>query len=332
MRGSLRNMLLFAASLLTIAFAVIVVNQTLQLADFAGRFHPLAGAVVFWGLIAVYGICLTVPLVLYYRLPEALKPPLSDQGPEFDRHLLRLRRRLASNPLTTDLPLDGRQQIEQATQRLDARAEELMKRSASRVFLTTAISQNGSLDALVVLMAQVKLVWDVARLYSQRPSPRELGSLYANVLGTAFIAGQLEDADLSEQIQPVISTVLGSAAAAVPGLQAASTVALSSVITGSANAFLTLRVGLIARDYSRAMVRKERSVLRRSATAAAAVMLGSVVAGQAAKVTGAILRASGRSVGGVLSGLGDRVRGAGASLADRLPFRGRGTGKPEGSD
>ena len=81
-----------------------------------------------------------------------------------------------------------------------------------------------------------------------------------------------------------------------------------------------LRVGIVTREYRRSMVRHERSALRRSATAAAAVMLGSVVASQAARVTGAIFKASGRSVGGAISGLGSRVKEAGASLASRLPF------------
>ena len=91
---------------------------------------------------------------------------------------------------------------------------------------------------------QTRLVWDVAHVYSQRPSLRELSYLYANVVGTAFVAGEIEDADLSEQIQPVLSSVLGSTVSALPGLQTASTIFVNSVISGTANAFLTLRVGL----------------------------------------------------------------------------------------
>jgi len=325
----LRKILLFAAAFVTLALATVVVNQTLQLAEFADRFHPIAGKVVFWSLIIACGVCLLMPVVLYRRLPAALIPPAEEDEAAYERHLQRLRKRLASNPLTAELALDDRPQLEQAVARLDTRADELMKHASSRVFLTTAVSQNGSLDALVVLAAQFKLIWDISHVYYQRPSLREMGALYTNVLGTAFLAGQLEDIDLSEQIQPVMSTVLGSAASAVPGLQAASTVALTSVITGSANAFLTLRVGVITREYSRALVRQERGALRRSATASAAVMLGSVVAGQAAKVTSAIVKASGRSVGGALSGLGNRVKSAGSSITSRLSFGKSGGGGPK---
>jgi len=320
MRGSVKKIVVFAVAFVILAMATVVVNQTLQLADFAGRIHPTAGTVVFWALLATYLVCLSIPVVLYHRLPAPLKPPESSEGPEFTEHLRRVGKRLAANPRTASLSLRSRQEIEAALARLDTDADALTKRAASRVFLTTAISQNGSLDALVVLAAQIKLVWDIAHVYHQRPSLRDTGSLYANVLGTAFIAGQLEDVDIGEQIQPVLSTVLGSAASAVPGLQAASTVALASMISGSANAYLTLRVGIIAREYSRSMTRHRRGALRRSAAAGAAVMLGSVVASQAARVTTAILKASGRSVGDAISGIGGRVKRAGASIANRLPF------------
>ncbi len=320
MFGSLRRILLFVALFLVIAFAAIVVNQTLQLAEFADRVHPTLGLAVFWGLIAIYAVCAFIPFVIYFRLPQALKPPESAEGPEYERHLQKLRRRLNSNPALAGHPVESREQIEQAIAHLDGRAEKLLSQAASRVFLTTAVSQNGALDTLVVLAAQFKLVWDIAHVYCQRPTLRDMGALYANVLGTAFVAGQLEEIDLSEQIQPVVSSVLGSAAGAVPGLQTASTVVVSSLITGSANAFLTLRVGVIAREYSRALTRPRRATMRRSAAATAATMLGSIVASGAAKVTKAIAKASSRHVGGAISSIGGRVKNAGATLLGHLSF------------
>jgi hypothetical protein len=308
MLRSLSRILAFAALLLGTAFAVIVVNQTLQLADFAGRWHPSLGTAVFWGLIGTYLLCLAVPVLLYFRLPAALKPPARGAGPEFERYLRQLARRLGNNPATAKRPLRTRREIEEAIGSLDARVDEILSRSASRVFLTTAISQSGALDSLVVLAAQLKQVWDIAHVYNQRPGLRELGTLYANVLGTAFVAGQIEELDLSEHLQPVLSSVLGSAASAVPGLQAASTVFLASVLTGTANAFLTLRVGMIAREYSRAMTRPERSALRRSATAAAAVRLGSITLSGVSTLSRAVIKASGQRVGGALSGLIGRLR------------------------
>ena len=241
----------------------------------------------------------------------------------FEGHLKKLRRRLDTNPHLTACSLESHEDVEAALATLRGTAEEVVKTAASRVFLTTAISQNGSLDALLVLGLQTQLVWDVAHVYSQRPSLRDLSYLYANVVGTAFVAGEIDDAELSEQIQPVLSSVLGSAASAVPGLQTASTIFLKSVVSGTANAFLTLRVGLIAEQYCCALVRPARKTLRQRAVTRSAGMLGSIVAAGALRVGTAVVRASGRTASGAVTGIGRKLKEAGGAIAERLPFRRR---------
>ena len=81
---------------------------------------------------------------------------------------------------------------------------------ATTVFLTTAVSQSGRLDALLVLAAQSRMVWRVAHLYYQRPSVRELIHLYANVAATSFVAGELDDLELHQMIQPVVAGTVGA--------------------------------------------------------------------------------------------------------------------------
>ncbi len=91
------------------------------------------------------------------------------------------------------------------------------------------------------------MVWEIAFLYYQRPSVRDLLNLYANVASTAFVAGELQDLDLLEQMEPVVTTALGGLVGAVPGMTAFAVLFVNSVTNGGANAFLTLRVGMIAR-------------------------------------------------------------------------------------
>jgi hypothetical protein len=320
MSNTFRKILAFAALFVTVSFLVVLVNQTVQLAEFAERFHPVAGEIVFWGLVVLYLLFILVPFYLFFRLPRAMVPPDSEDSSEFEKHLNRLKKRLSANPLVSSRTLKTKADVQDALGILDLRAEEILKTAGSRVFLSTAISQNGALDSLLVLGVQTKLVWDIAHLYHQRPALRDMTYLYGNVMATAFIAGELDEVDLSEQVQPVISSVLGSAASAVPGLQVASTVFVNSVLSGSANAFLTLRVGIIAREYSRALVRPEKGVLRKSAIAAAAGMLGSIVVSGAAKVSTAIARASGRKVTGAVAGVGSKVKGAGEAVVEHFPF------------
>ena len=296
MTRAIRTILLLSSFFLVLSFAVFVINQTDQLVALADRFHPLGGDVAFWSLLVLYVMCLAVPTVLLLRLPRSLKVPADDSGTEFDRHLDELKQRLRRNDHVSAQPLDTRADIEAALKVLGDRADEVIQQTARQVFITTAVSQNGSLDSVVVLAAQSKMTWTLARLYYQRPSLRELTCLYGNVAATAFVAAEIEDLDLAGQLEPVMSSVLGSFAGAVPGLQVVSAVAANSIFNGSANAFMTLRVGLIAKQYCEALVRPDQRLAKRSATAGAALMLGGVVANGAKRVAGAFVGASTRSV------------------------------------
>ena len=322
--STVRRIFLFLAAFVVLFGLVVLVNQTLQLAELAERVHPVAGDFVFWGLVFLYLICAGAPIALFLCLPKRLIPPSSEEDPAFPAHVEKLAARLEANPLVAAQAVVSRADVEKALDELGETADEVVRTAGSRVFLTTAISQNGSLDALLVLGLQTRLIWDVAHVYAQRPSLRDMTYLYANVVATAFVAGEIDEVDLSEQIQPVLSSVLGSAASAVPGLQAASTIFVNSIVSGTTNAFLTLRVGLIAEEYCRALVRPEKRSLRSSAIARAAAMLGSIAARGAATVAAAVAKASARTVSSAVTGVGRKVKKAGGTLADRLPFRGRG--------
>lgn len=323
MKQTVLRLALIAAALVAVSLAVIVVNQSAQLVELAGRLHPIAGQAVFWGLLLFYAACIAVPVVMWVRLPRSLMPPVTGEGPAFERHVADLRKRLRCNPAlqrrhTGPVPLGSREEIEAALQILDEEANEVIKAAASRVFVSTALSQNGSLDSLLVVGLQSRLVWQVAHVYRQRPSLREFGWLYANVAATAFVAGEIEDLDLAEQVQPVIQNALGAAASSVPGLQAASAVLLGSMISGSANAFLTLRVGIVARRYCGALVLPEKRGLRRSAFAEATGMLGAVAASGSKKVITALAKASGRTVGRTVSGIGAKVKDGAGSVGSSV--------------
>ncbi len=84
---------------------------------------------------------------------------------------------------------------------------------------------------------------------------------------TAFVAGELDDLELHQMIQPVVTASLGTMGGAIPGFQVFTTIAVNSLMSGSANAFLTLRVGMITKAYCGSLVARPRSSVRRSATA-----------------------------------------------------------------
>jgi hypothetical protein len=255
-----------------------------------------------------------VPTYLILRLPKPLRPPASAEDPAFPAHLERLRGRLSANPHLKGHPLATQPELEASLRTLDTLAESRTRDAASQVFVTTAISQNGSLDGFLVLAAQSKLVLEIARTYYQRPTIRDLAFLYSNVAATAFIAAELEDLDLAEQVQPIIGAAFGSAAGAIPGFGAATTLFINSVTTGAANAFLTLRVGVITQEYCRATVLPSRRTVRRIAVLKATHLLGAITLAGTKRVAGAIGSGSKSAIGDAFVSLGDQIKSAGAGI------------------
>ena len=225
------------------------------------------------------------------RMPRPLVPPVTESGPEFDEHLKQLGRATGGQPSRSASPRSGRSTagaIDDALQVLDEDANTIVKQMATTVFLTTAVSQSGRLDALLVLAAQSRMVWRVAHLYYQRPSLRELMHLYANVAATSFVAGELDDLELHQMIQPVVAGTVGAVGGAIPGFQVMTSIMVNSLLSGSANAFLTLRVGIIAKDYCGSLVAEPRTQVRRAATAEAARLLSGIVKDSGNRVRDAI--------------------------------------------
>src|ERR1700730_17633799 len=279
-----KKIALAVSAFLIVVFAVFLFNQTMQIVQSARSVNVVFGNGGMWALIFTYCILLTTPFVLWFRLPRRMLPPETTEGEAYDRFLLDFRRRLSRHPRLRGLALNSTTDIEAALQTLDTHADDVVTSTASAVFLSTAVLQSGRLDVLVVFAAQTRLIWQIAHVYYQRPSLRDFVQLYANVASTAFIAAGIEDID----VDVLVGTIFGSTVAAIPGMH----LLASSVLSGSANAFLTLRVGMITKEYCRCTVRVEKAGLRRAATLKAAKLLGSVVREGTVKLSKATMTAS----------------------------------------
>jgi hypothetical protein len=284
MSTTLKNIGLTVAAFILIVFAVFLFNQTMQIVQSARAVNPMFGDGVMWALIFLYASLLVAPFVLWFRLPKRILPPASTEGEHYDAFLGEFKKRLVRNPRLRGVCLDSPADIEAALTTLDKHADAVVTEAASAVFLSTAVLQSGRLDVLVVFAAQTRLIWKIAHVYYQRPSLRDFMQLYANVASTAFIAAGIEDID----VDVLVGTIFGSTVAAIPGMH----LLASSVLSGSANAFLTLRVGMITREYCRCTTQVEKKGLRRAATVKAAKLLGGIVSEGTRKLTRATLDAS----------------------------------------
>lgn len=282
--------ILTGVGLLVCAYLCIaILGAVAQLADFADRAHAGAGFWVFWSVLAILCILVALPVLLFFRLPKPLVPPSAEASAETRAAYRRdLRQRLAGNPLLPDgVPENDDEAVAGALAILGERADALVRQTASSVFVSTAVMQNGRLDGLLVLCAQLRLVWRLAVVYQQRPSPRQILFLYSNVAANVLIADSIQEIDFAEIAAPVVAGVFPSLNGGIPGLQGVSNLLVNSLANGAANAFLSLRVGLIAKAYSAALIAPDRRAVRHAASTEALKAVGTIVKEQGGRIAAA---------------------------------------------
>ncbi len=273
MRQEFKKPLAVISGVITFLVLIVILNQAIQFAAALGQLNPMLGKISLILFLLVILVALLTPVYLFIKLPSPLIPPKADHGPKYDRYIRKLSKRLSSNPVVTSNNVESLEDVQTAIAELKDKSDHSIKRTANRAFITTAISQNGALDALFILGLQFRLIWDIAHIYSQRPTFKDLSFLYSNVLVTAFIASTIDEAEYFEIIESSMSQGIGSVVSILPG----TALIVNSTITGSSNAFLTLRVGKVTQKYCGSLVRHERQTIRNSATSEAAKMLAGIV-------------------------------------------------------
>lgn len=281
---------------------------------------------------------------------------MDDDSPEGrERFAKELVRRLRKNPHVreADLAPEGPEDAERVAAcmtLLREKAEREIDQSARRVFLATALSQNGKLDAVIVFLSLCRLVWRVSAIYNQRPHPREIASLYWVVVSSTFLALSLEELDVTTEVSVGFGQAFHAMApagitASIPFAGRALQTFTASAIDGAANCYLTLRAGIVARnayDYalangprpSRAAVYREAgsrllsmsgALMDKLASALADGLSGAVKTAQAKTVRAGkgLVEGIGRvgvgitaTAGKIASETGGGVAMAGAAVAD----------------
>lgn len=276
MKKTITKALILIGLFLAFYVGASILATITQLAASADRISQGAGQPVFWILLVVFTGLLFYPLVLLLQIPKAMSPPHDKSEPGYSQYRNWLRQHLSKSKGTHIETLLRGDNIESALDVLSHEADLLIRNTASGVFISTAMIQNGRLDGLVMLASQLRLVWKVASLYNLRPSPRQLWYLYSNVGGTMLLSSNLEDVDFAELAAPIVNSLAPSLVSAVPGLQGIGNLLVNSLANGSANAFLTLRVGLIAKAYCAPLVEPDPRAVRKSATIAALALLSDI--------------------------------------------------------
>lgn len=292
MSKQLKNFLTLAGLIVIGSFLAFLYSCVDGLARFSGRIDPALEPWVFWILFAaVAGLLAWIVLSTLMR-PRPLLVHANPTEDELAKFRSRLLARLKKNRVLRDeeVVINDESDLPAALAILKEKADDEIRATARRVFVGTAVSQNGRLDVLVVLYLVARMSLRVAKLYNQRPHYRELINLYANVGVTAFVAGSIEDLGIEEHVTKIMAPLVsGSAIGAVPGAQAISATITNSVLTGSTNCLLALRCGILARDFMSLNLDGNGS-MRRNATFEASKIFVSMSTETVTYVTRALVR------------------------------------------
>lgn len=276
--------------LFILGFFLFLIAQIANLVYLADRYDPVLGDIVLYGLTGVIVGLVSVPLYTYLTLPKAKLPPQTDDPQLLAAYRASLVRRYQKNKLLRreKVVVETEKDIPAAVNMLDRHADRLIQYNTVRTFAGTAISQNGMFDSMIVLYFSINTVYRVSRIYWQRTSLRQLINLYSQigliVIGAKLLEDNL-DAYLEENIQEFIDELSAQGAETTASMGARATkiipgfgTVVESVVQGTFNGLMVLRIGLITQKYCGATHAINRKAIRRESFIEARKRIFSIIA------------------------------------------------------
>ena len=316
-----------AAALFMLVILMLLVQLDLTAFQTVEVLAPGWGWLAFVSLLALEaGAVLWLGLVWFARAPRLI---LRDDPTEAERQAFarELERRLKKNPHVRAAGLRATDEhfLEKALDVLDARAGEEIRNNAKRVFLGTALSQNGRLDALIVFVSLARMVWRVSGIYNQRPTPAELWSVYSTVSSATFISFSIEALDIPRTITESMNELLPAvtpamAASSVPLMGPMMQQCTSAVIDGAANCLLAIRAGVVTRSAFRFAALGREEARQQACVREAGTMLAEI----SRETVGAIVEAFRKQLVNLPASMGQKISETVGTVADSALEKTRG--------
>lgn len=316
-----------AAALFMLVILMLLVQLDLTAFQTVEVLAPGWGWLAFVSLLALEtGAVLWLGLAWFARAPRLV---LRDDPTEAERQAFarELERRLKKNPHVRAAGISATDEnfLEKALDVLDARAGEEIRNSAKRVFLGTALSQNGRLDALIVFVSLARMVWRVSGIYNQRPTPAELWSVYSTVSSATFISFSIEALDIPRTITESMNELLPAvtpamAASSVPLMGPMMQQCTSAVIDGAANCLLAIRAGVVTRSAFRFAALGREEARQQACVREAGTMLAEI----SRETVGAIVEAFRKQLVNLPASMGQKISETVGTVADSALEKTRG--------
>jgi hypothetical protein len=236
----LKRIIFFAA----ILASYFIVKEFLQLYFYISSINQVLGYLFILILVGFLSYYVIVPLYSILRAPVSPGPAKNRKEVQ---KLIELRmKNFQNNSLIKEANIDISEPTEdnynRAVEILSAECEKVRKKYVNQMFYSTAISQNGFLDAIIILSSSVNMIKEIFTVYNGRVANRELIIIGKKVYYSVIIGGSEGVEYATEEIFSKFSTDMMKN---LPFLNRV----LSSLADGFVNSVLLTRVSLITENY-----------------------------------------------------------------------------------
>ncbi|MBC8375585.1 MAG: DUF697 domain-containing protein [FCB group bacterium] len=240
----LKRLILFVIAL----FAYLILREMLNFYVLAYTANPYLGYLVLAILISVLIYFVVIPLYRISRL-SGDPGPVRKKRKEAELMEMRIQRRMGNKLLSETgyiLPQTGtvQERYDSSGIELSQRCDEIRRKYVVHLFYSSAVSQYGFIDAILIFSANVNLVKEIFTLYTGRATGRDLWQIMKQIYYSVAIGGS-EGVEFA--VEELISKMGTDTLKSIPFFDKV----MVSLASGFTNAVLLSRISLITENYCR---------------------------------------------------------------------------------
>jgi hypothetical protein len=230
--------------LFAIAISIIIVREFIAIYTDLRNIDEYLGYafIIFVSLVLIYFAL--IPVIKILLIPNSFSPTKNQN--EVEAMLKKRLKRFETHQLLQNINFktatSSEQKYKEAVTILEEKANQVRKVYVSKVFYSTSISQNGFLDAIIILSASINIVKEIFIIYNGRVSSKDLFNISRKIYTAVAIGG-------SEGVEYATDEIIASLA--FDGLKSIPFIdkIMSSIAAGFVNAILITRISFIAENY-----------------------------------------------------------------------------------
>lgn len=236
---------LIIVTALVLFFVLTVFSQLIIVLSYLDGLNPWVDQIFLVILVGVLIWLVVLPIIKLSRLKvfryfEANEAYDDEMLKEASEQLINSE---VLDPVDLELMKMSNDHIFDILEKKEREVDQVIEDVAILTFLTTALSPNGTFDALAILYYNFNLMTRIMETLGIRPTPIFMLKMMKEVFLTAFIVNQFEDLDIEEYVEDVLESSFDSSFNKILSKFA------SSLVQGMTSAYVTLKIGYATKAY-----------------------------------------------------------------------------------